>query len=105
MASTNAAMLAVFRRSGCQVTSHHGDGVVELKLLFEPPAAGPAGVSSPRWAVDEEGQLARAAIVPYSGLDDRQVLAAGHEDDSTRWMTPTEPGRVPGPCPIVLGRG
>lgn len=33
----NAAMLAVFRRSGCQLTSHVADGVIELQLLFEEP--------------------------------------------------------------------
>ena len=33
----NAAMLAVFRRSGCQLASHVADGVVELQLLFEEP--------------------------------------------------------------------
>jgi len=36
--SDNAAMLAVLRRSGCRLTSHVSDGVVELKLLFEDPA-------------------------------------------------------------------
>lgn len=34
---SNAAMLAVFRRSGCQLTSHLADGVIELQLLFEEP--------------------------------------------------------------------
>jgi acyl-CoA hydrolase/RimJ/RimL family protein N-acetyltransferase len=34
---SNAAMLAVFRRSGCQLTSHVADGVIELQLLFEQP--------------------------------------------------------------------
>jgi RimJ/RimL family protein N-acetyltransferase len=34
---SNAAMLAVFRRSGCQLTSHVADGVIELQLLFEEP--------------------------------------------------------------------
>jgi acyl-CoA hydrolase len=30
----NAAMLGVFRRSGCEVTSHLDEGVFEVKLLF-----------------------------------------------------------------------
>src|SRR5262245_57823874 len=34
---SNAAMLAVFRRSGCRLTSHVADGVIELQLLFEEP--------------------------------------------------------------------
>ena len=33
----NTAMLAVFRRSGCRLTSHVADGVVELEMLFEEP--------------------------------------------------------------------
>jgi acyl-CoA hydrolase/RimJ/RimL family protein N-acetyltransferase len=33
----NAAMLAVFRRSGCQVTSGLADGVFEIRLLFDAP--------------------------------------------------------------------
>ena len=40
--SDNAAMLAVFRRSGYRLTSHVSDGVVELKLLFEDPAVDPS---------------------------------------------------------------
>jgi acyl-CoA hydrolase/RimJ/RimL family protein N-acetyltransferase len=31
----NAAMLAVFRRSGCQMTSRLGDGVIEVQMLFD----------------------------------------------------------------------
>ena len=41
--SDNAAMLAVFRRSGHPVTSRVSDGVVELTLLFEEPAVDPRG--------------------------------------------------------------
>ena len=33
----NTAMLALFHRSGCRLTSHVADGVVELELLFEEP--------------------------------------------------------------------
>jgi acyl-CoA hydrolase/GNAT superfamily N-acetyltransferase len=33
----NAAMLAVFRRSGFRVTSHDAEGALELQLLFEEP--------------------------------------------------------------------
>jgi acyl-CoA hydrolase/RimJ/RimL family protein N-acetyltransferase len=45
----NVAMLAVFRRSGCRVTSRSGDGVVELELLFEEPVVKPSGnVKGPR---------------------------------------------------------
>jgi acyl-CoA hydrolase/RimJ/RimL family protein N-acetyltransferase len=45
----NAAMLAVFRRSGCRVTSHLSDGVVELQLLFGEPAVTPNdGGAEPR---------------------------------------------------------
>jgi GNAT superfamily N-acetyltransferase len=45
----NAAMLAVFRRSGCRVTSRSGDGVVELQLLFEEPMVKPSrAVKGPR---------------------------------------------------------
>ena len=31
----NAAMLAVFLRSGCQMTSRLGDGVIEVQMLFD----------------------------------------------------------------------
>ena len=31
----NAGMLTVFRRSGCQMTSHLGDGVIEVQMLFD----------------------------------------------------------------------
>jgi acyl-CoA hydrolase/RimJ/RimL family protein N-acetyltransferase len=41
--SDNAAMLAVFRHSGCRVTSRAADGVVELELLFEEPMVNPSG--------------------------------------------------------------
>ena len=45
----NSPMLAVFRRSGCRVTSHLTGGEVELQLLFEPPAAeGNGGAREPR---------------------------------------------------------
>jgi acyl-CoA hydrolase/RimJ/RimL family protein N-acetyltransferase len=40
--SDNAAMLAVFRRSGYRVTSRVNDGVIELKLLFEEPEVNPS---------------------------------------------------------------
>ena len=43
----NAAMLAVFRRSGCQVTGHTRDGVVEVQMLFEAPAVDPSGSRPP----------------------------------------------------------
>src|SRR4030095_2255608 len=47
--SDNAAMLAVFRRSGCRVTSRSDDGVVELELLFEEPGVGAtSGVTGAR---------------------------------------------------------
>ena len=41
----NAAMLAVFRRSGCQMTSRLVDGAFEVQLLF--PPAGEAGDPAP----------------------------------------------------------
>jgi acyl-CoA hydrolase/RimJ/RimL family protein N-acetyltransferase len=41
--SDNMAMLAVFRRSGCRVTSRFIDGVIELQLLFEEPVVDPSG--------------------------------------------------------------
>jgi len=50
----NEAMLTVFRRSGCPVTSRRGDGVVELQLLFEQHAAGPAS-----GAIGERGTVPR----------------------------------------------
>ena len=31
----NVAMLTVFRRSGCQMTSRLGDGVIEVQMLFD----------------------------------------------------------------------
>jgi RimJ/RimL family protein N-acetyltransferase len=45
----NTAMLAVFRRSDCRVTSHLDGGVVELQLLFEasPPAPADGGTTLP----------------------------------------------------------
>jgi acyl-CoA hydrolase/RimJ/RimL family protein N-acetyltransferase len=39
----NTPMLAVFRRSGCHVTSRFDSGVVELQLLFEDRTAEPSG--------------------------------------------------------------
>src|SRR5262249_45287904 len=51
--SDNAAMLTVFRRSGCRLTSHVSDGVVEMKLLFEDPAVDPSG-----------GQVGRQTVRP-----------------------------------------
>jgi hypothetical protein len=36
----NAAMLAVFRRSGCQMTSRLVDGAFEVQLLFAPRRPG-----------------------------------------------------------------
>jgi acyl-CoA hydrolase/RimJ/RimL family protein N-acetyltransferase len=41
--SDNAAMLAVFRRSGYRVTSRSSDGVVEVKLLFDERAVDQGG--------------------------------------------------------------
>jgi RimJ/RimL family protein N-acetyltransferase len=44
----NTAMLAVFRRSDCHVTSHSDGSVVELQLLFdEPPAPADGATGAP----------------------------------------------------------
>ena len=58
--SDNAAMLAVFRRSGCRVTSRPGDGVVELEVLFDEPAEDPSGgVTEPESAARRPGSVHR----------------------------------------------
>jgi hypothetical protein len=60
----NAAMLAVFRRSGCQMTSRLLDGAFEVQLLFA-PAVQDGGAEPARREVKRRAGIPKAGRRGY----------------------------------------
>jgi acyl-CoA hydrolase/RimJ/RimL family protein N-acetyltransferase len=66
----NAPMLAVFRRSGCRVTTRLVDGAYEVQILFEPPGEDVGAPARSRRVVvrraDERNRARGSSATPHS---------------------------------------
>jgi Acetyltransferase (GNAT) family len=93
----NAAMLAVFRRSGCRVESRLIGGAYEVEILFDepPPTGRPSGCAPPSGSnsgtkegrqTDQSPRPARRSRWPVARITHRKRPCMADESRKERWM-------------------